>query len=368
VFDFQKNEVQCFLISNAMFWAEKYHIDGLRVDAVASMLYLDYGKKDTNWQRNKFGSNENLEAIAFLKNLNRELLTFDPSLMMIAEESTAFPKVTKPDYDGGLGFNMKWSMGWMHDLLSYMQTDPLFRKGRHNNLTFSMTYAFAENYILPLSHDEIVYGKGSMIKKMPGEYDQKFDNLRAFYGFMLTHPGKKLNYMGNEFAQFEEWNYAEQLDWKLLAFEKHARMKKFIRDLNKFYYDNPPLWEIDYDWEGFRWISADDCEQNIIAFRRIDKAGDELVIVCNFSAVTRTNYRIGVPYEGKYIPVLNSDDKDYGGSGTHVPLAISEKEYMHGHENSIEIVVPQMSTVIFKIKKMPTTKLLTAEPPKNDNE
>ena len=349
IFDYGRSEVISFLISSAVFWIEKYHIDGLRVDAVASMLYLDYGKENGQWRRNREGGNINLEAVEFLKKLNSEVFCARPSALMIAEESTAFPAVTKPPYDGGLGFNYKWNMGWMNDMLAYMSSDPLFRKGLHGNITFSLTYAFSENFILPISHDEVVYGKCSMISKMPGEYKEKFDNLRAFYGYMAAHPGKKLLFMGNEFAQFSEWDFTKELDWQLLSYDSHKKMQKYVKDLNMFYLSRSELWENDFDWSGFEWISNDDSDQSVISFVRTNKSGKRLLIVCNFCPVKREKYRLGVPVSGIYKPVFSSDYLKYGGSGTRIRSVKSQKIPFHGRRESISITVQPMSTVFYEI-------------------
>jgi len=351
IFDYGRPEVISFLASNITFWQKVYHIDGFRVDAVASMLYLDYGKQNGQWRPNVFGGNYNLEAIDFLKTINETAFRNDMSVMMIAEESTAFPMVTGPTYDGGLGFNFKWNMGWMNDMLSYMSTDPLFRKGRHNDLTFSLTYAFSENFILPISHDEVVHGKCSMIGKMPGEYDDKFDNYRAFLGYMMSHPGKKLSFMGNELAQFIEWNPEKELDWILLDYDRHKQMQNYVKDLNCFYLDNKEFWERDNDWEGFRWISCDDRDQSIITFRRIDKKGNEIIVVCNFCPVKRSNYRIGVPVDGTYKCVFSSDKLSYGGKGTRQGRVKAKKIPMHGHDMSVELTIPAMSVLYYKLDK-----------------
>ena len=347
IFDYSRWEVKSFLISNVVFWLHKYHIDGIRVDAVASMIYLDYGKRGGEWRANEYGGNYNLEAIEFLKEMNSAAFGFEPSVLMIAEESTAFPMVTKPNYDGGLGFNFKWNMGWMNDLLSYMATDPLFRKGRQNDLTFSMTYAFTENYILPLSHDEVVHGKRSMIEKMPGEYDDKFANLRAFYAYMMAHPGKKLNFMGNEFAQFTEWNYEKQIEWFMLKYESHKKMQRFIKDINKLYIDNKPFWENDKNWDGFTWLSNDDYEQSVISFVRRDLSGNEIMVVCNFCPVERKNYRIGVTGKGEYKPLLSSDSKKYGGKGTRIRKVKTKDVEMHGFSQSVSLTLPPLSTIYY---------------------
>jgi len=348
IFDYGRNEVKSFLISNVLFWQNIYHIDGFRLDAVASMLYLDYGKQDGNWRANVFGGNYNLEAIDFLKQLNSASFENKPEVLMIAEESTAFPMITKPPFDGGLGFNFKWNMGWMNDMLAYMSKDPLFRKGMHNNVTFSLTYAFSENFILPLSHDEVVHGKCSMINKMPGEYEEKFNNLRAFYGYMMAHPGKKISFMGNEFAQFIEWDFKKELDWLLLSYDAHQKMHTYVKDLNNFYLENSPLWENESDWNGFSWIVPDDNEQSILAFRRINKKGEEIIAVINFCPVTRKQYKIGVPYAGTYKPVFSSDKKIYGGSGTPLRQVKSKKQPSHGLDHSISLTIPAMSTVYYQ--------------------
>ena len=354
IFDFGKGEVQSVLISNAVYWLEQYHVDGLRVDAVASMLYLDYGRRD--FRPNKFGGRENLEAIAFLRKLNRAVFSVRRNAITAAEESTAFPMVTKPDYDGGLGFLFKWNMGWMNDMLQYMSLDPLWRKGSHNDLTFSMTYAYSENFILPLSHDEVVHGKGSLINKMPGEYDAKFQNLRAFYGFMMAHPGKKLSFMGNEFAQFIEWRHYEQLEWMLLDYDRHRQMHDWVRDLNHFYLDHSCMWNNDSDWNGFRWISADDNANSVVAFRRIDRRGRELICICNFCPVLREHYRLGLPKPGQYEPVLSSDDLKYGGSGTELLTVTAEREPMHGLQYSGEFTLAPLSAMFYQRKTTPRAK------------
>ena len=350
IFDYGRYEVRSFLISNVVYWLDKFHVDGIRVDAVASMLYLDYGRRGGEWRPNKDGGNINLEAVQFLRDMNAAALTFDPSVIMCAEESTAFPMVTKPGYDGGLGFNFKWNMGWMHDMVDYMSTDPLFRKGKHNNLTFSLTYAFSENFVLPLSHDEVVHGKCSLVNKMPGDYGDKFQNLRAFYGYMMTHPGKKLLFMGGEFAQFIEWDEKKELDWMLLEYDKHREMQSYVRDLNRFYLDHPALWHNDVDWQGFQWISCDDWQQSVISFRRIDDKGKEVIVVCNFCPVERTGYKIGVPKAGVYVPVLSSDDAKYGGAGTPLAPVKAKKEELHGLKYAVELTLPAMSTVFYERK------------------
>ncbi len=347
IFDYSRYEVRSFLISNVVYWLDKYHIDGIRVDAVASMLYLDYGRQNGQWRPNQYGGNINLDAVDFLRDMNRAAFKFNPSVIMVAEESTAFPMVTKPGYDGGLGFNFKWNMGWMNDMLGYMSSDPLFRKGRQNDLTFSLTYAFSENFILPLSHDEVVHGKASMIGKMPGTYEEKFANLRAFYGYMMAHPGKKLNFMGNEFAQFIEWNYKKPLEWFMLEYDKHKEMKKYVKDLNAFYLNNEPFWENDTDWTGFQWIAHDDHDQSVISFIRRDDKGREIVIVCNFCPVMRKNYQIGVPEEGEYKAVLSSDSSKYGGTGTRLIRRKTKKIPMHGFKQSISLTLPPLSTVYY---------------------
>jgi 1,4-alpha-glucan branching enzyme len=349
IFNYGRNEVRNFLIANALFWFKEFHIDGLRVDAVASMLYLDYSRKEGEWLPNKFGGRENLEALAFLKELNEITHRVCPGTMMIAEESTSWPAVSHPVYAGGLGFDLKWNMGWMHDTLKYFQTDPLFRAGNHNALTFGFIYAWSENFILPFSHDEVVHMKGSLLNKMPGTTAQKFANLRALYGYMWAHPGKKLLFMGSEFGQWKEWNETESLDWHLLDDPLHKGVQTLIQDLNRVYGADASLWEADSEPAGFEWIDVDNAMENIVAFiRRSPKTGSEIVCIANFSAVPRQDYRVGLPRGGYYKTIINTDAEVYcGGGSVRVDGLHAEEVSSHGREFSALVDLPPLSTLWF---------------------
>ena len=346
-FDYGRTEVQSFLISSAMFFLDKYHVDGIRVDAVASMLYLDYDKKEGEWIPNEFGDNKNLEAVAFLQKLNAAIFKEFPNVLMVAEESTAWPMVTKPTSMGGLGFNFKWNMGWMNDTLEYIKTDPYFRNTIHNKLTFSMFYAFSENFVLPISHDEVVYGKCSLLNKMYGLYEDKFRSMRAYLSYMFAHPGKKLNFMGNEFAHYKEWDYMSGIDFCLLDFETHNNMHKFVKALNHFYLENSELYEEDFSWKGFDWIVPDDKFQNILVFKRTNKKGDELIYAVNFSSVDRKNYSFGVDYK-EYKEVFSTDNVEFGGKGNSNGVIKATEEKCKGKKYKLTIKIPALSGVFLK--------------------
>jgi len=350
IFNYGRNEVRSFLLSSAMLWLDVYHIDGLRVDAVASMLYLDYSRKEGEWIPNIYGGRENLEALDFLRRFNEQVYKEEPGVQTFAEESTAWPMVSRPSYVGGLGFGFKWDMGWMHDTLQYMAHDPIHRKFHHNELTFRMIYAFSENFVLPLSHDEVVYGKGSLLGKMPGDDWQKMANLRLLYGYMYTQPGKKLLFMGGEIGQWREWSHEDGLDWNLLELPAHVGLQRWVRDLNTWYRGEPSLHELDCDAVGFDWIDCNDAEQSILTFRRRGRNPQEAVILgCNFTPVPRHNYRIGVPWAGHWQEVMNSDANLYGGSGQgNIGGVKSAPVSWHGQPQSINVTLPPLAIVAFK--------------------
>jgi 1,4-alpha-glucan branching enzyme len=355
VFNYGRSEVQSFLIANALFWLREYHIDGLRVDAVASMLYLDYLRKEGDWVSNQYGGREHLEAVDFLRKLNEAVYAEQPGTLTVAEESTSWPLVSRPTYVGGLGFSMKWNMGWMHDMLEYMHLDPVFRRYHHNLITFSLMYAYSENFVLPLSHDEVVHIKGSLINKMPGDLWQRFANLRAFYGYMWGHPGKKLLFMGGEFGQWHEWNYAESLDWHLLEPPSdlhHAQLRDYLRDLNAIYQREPGLYALDSDPEGFSWIDVHDTDNSVVSFmRRSKNVDDTLIFVCNFTPIPRLGYRLGVPRAGEYYEILNSDANRYGGSGLENLQAMpSGPVFWQSCPHSLLLTLPPLSTIVLKRK------------------
>ena len=351
VFNYGRNEVRSFLISNALFWLQHYHVDGLRVDAVASMLYLDYSRKDGEWEPNIFGGRENLDTISFLKDFNEAVYHNYEGVQTIAEESTSFPMVSRPTFSGGLGFGMKWMMGWMHDTLEYFQKETVYRKYHQNDLTFSMTYAFSENFMLPLSHDEVVYGKKSIAGRMPGDEWQKFANLRLLYSYMFTHPGTKLLFMGSEFGQSSEWNFEGSLDWHLLQYPFHEGVRKLITDLNELYKTEPALYEKQFSQEGFEWINYSDHQNAVMTFiRKGNKPKDDVIVVCNFTQVVRKNYRIGLPKKGKLTEIFNSDKIIYGGSGVQNPKAlVIEATPYDGRDYSTELLLAPLSMIAFKI-------------------
>lgn len=351
-FDLGKAEVVSFLLSNAVYWLCEFHFDGLRVDAVASMLYLNYERGEGQWRQNQYGGRENIESINFLRYLNRIVFQEAPGSIMIAEESTAWPLVTKPDYDGGLGFGYKWNMGWMNDCLKYIEKDSVYRKYHQNLLTFAMTYAFSENYVLPLSHDEVVHGKQSMLNKMPGDYWQQFANLRVFYGFWMTHPGKKLLFMGGEFGQYIEWNEAHGLDWLLLDYPAHQEIHRYVKALNHFYKGHSELWEQDCQWEGFRWMDCNDAEQSVLSYVRYNRRGEFLLVVCNFTPSVHYNYKVPVPTLGIYEEIFNSDAPQFGGSGqtlTEVVEAVDEA--WQNEKQYIVTKIPPLAISIYRLKK-----------------
>ncbi|NLP58756.1 1,4-alpha-glucan branching protein GlgB [Lutibacter sp. B1] len=352
IFNYSRNEVRAFLISNAIFWLDQFHADGLRVDAVASMLFLDYSREEGEWEPNQYGGNENLDAVSFLKELNEEVYKSFPDVQTIAEESTAFPMVSKPTFIGGLGFGMKWMMGWMHDVLQYFSKDPIYRKHHQNDITFSLAYAFTENFMLPLSHDEVVYGKRSILSKMPGDEWQRFANLRLLYGFMYTHPGTKLLFMGGEFGQYEEWNFQKSLDWNLLDFYPHKNTQNYFKELNKFYRNTPALYEKGFSGNGFEWISFEDYNNSVISYIR--KGYDEkedVVVVCNFTPSTHQKYKIGLPKKGKLIEVFNSDNKKFGGTGVLNTGEITIKKKSWNYKQySADIILPPLGVTVLKFK------------------
>lgn len=350
IYNYGRKEVSNFLIANALFWSEVYHVDGIRVDAVASMLYLDYGRNDGEWIPNMYGGNENLEAVEFLKHLNSVFKGKKNGAMMIAEDSTAWPRLTHDLNEDGVGFDFKWNMGWMNDFLGYMRQDPIYRKYHHGELTFSMVYAYSENFILVLSHDEVVHGKGSLINKMPGTQKQKFANLRAVYGFMMTHPGKKLLFMGQEFGQYDEWNESESIQWNLLKYPVHDGMKHYYKALNHLYQTEPALYELDTKPEGFEWINNISADESILVFlRKTERKEDTLLVVCNFTPVVYEDYKIGVPFKGKYKEIFSSDKEEFGGENhLNTVLKQSKKDECDERPNSITITVPPMGISIFK--------------------
>ena len=354
IFNYSRHEVRAFLISSALFWLDHYHADGLRVDAVASMLYLDYSRKEGEWIPNKYGGRENLEAISFLKKLNETAYHFFPDIQMIAEESTDWPMVSRPTYTGGLGFGMKWNMGWMHDTLSYLSRDPIYRKYHHQELTFSLLYAFNENFVLSLSHDEVVHGKKSLLEKMPGDDWQKFAGLRLLFGYLYAHPGKKLLFMGSEFGQRQEWRHDHSLDWHLLKYSSHQGIQSWIKDLNQFYRQEKALHEVDFESDGFQWLESNDNEHSVLVFLRKSKDGKEQILVtCNFVPTPWTNYRIGVPEKGIWQECLNSDASTYGGSGHgNMGKATAKPIPSHGNDYSLNITLPPLGILFFKKMKI----------------
>ncbi|MEL1244638.1 1,4-alpha-glucan branching protein GlgB [Flavobacterium sp. DGU11] len=351
IFNYGRNEVRSFLISNAIFWLDRYHIDGLRVDAVASMLYLDYSRNEGEWEPNIYGGRENLDTISFLKDMNEEVYRSFEGVQTIAEESTSFPMVSRPTYIGGLGFGMKWMMGWMHDTLEYFKREPVYRRHHQNDLTFSMTYAFTENFMLPLSHDEVVYGKHSILGRMPGDEWQRFANLRLLYGCMFTHPGAKLLFMGSEFGQSSEWNFEQSLDWHLLDYDYHKGIKNVITALNKLYKKQPALYEKQFSADGFEWINYGDSENSVLSYiRKGNNPEENLLVVCNMTPVIREDYRIGVPSPGKLKEVFNSDDEQFGGSGVSNKKIKTDAIAWNGREQSVSLTLPPLGVMVFSIK------------------